>query len=318
MFDPTGFGLEVGPSYSPLLPKSAGYNVETIDHADADTLRRKYSGNAARIEEVDHVSDGRSMLEVIGQAGRYDFILASHVIEHVTDIVRFLQDCEELLRPDGRLVLAVPDKRYCFDAFRPVSTAGDALQAYLERRQRHPAGILFDHVAYFCVTPESYVWKKQNLDDVTLKNRSSSAKSLFEAIRGGDTSYHDAHAWRFTPASFRLLVKLLRDNGYIRSGVTEFHTNRAPANGLHEFYIGLSSSAPSSPESDLDLLRQVEAELREVSFAAPRDPEKDALRAQLQAAMRRAEKLARANRKLVGSASWRLTAPLRYLKKKLT
>lgn len=318
MFDATGFGLEVGPSYGPLLPKAAGYNVETIDHADAETLRRKYSGNAARIEEVDHVSDGRSMLEVIGQAGRYDFILASHVIEHVTDIVRFLQDCEQILRPDGRLVLAVPDKRYCFDAFRPVSTAGDALQACLERRQRHPAGFLFDHVAYFCVTPESYVWRRRNLDDVTLKNRSGSAKSLFEAVRGGDTSYHDAHAWQLTPASFRLLVKLLRDNGYIGCGVAEFHTNRPPQNGLHEFYVSLSRSTPSSPESDLELLRQTETELREVSFTTTRDPEKDALRTQLQAVSRRAEKLARANRKLLESASWRVTAPLRYLRKRLS
>ena len=94
MFDPSGFGLEIGPSYNPLLPKRRGYNVEIVDHADAATLREKYRDNASRIEEVDYVSDGRSLLETIGHEQRYDFIFASHVVEHVTDIVRFIQDCE--------------------------------------------------------------------------------------------------------------------------------------------------------------------------------------------------------------------------------
>ena len=31
MFDPSGFGLEIGPSYNPLVPKSSGARIETID-----------------------------------------------------------------------------------------------------------------------------------------------------------------------------------------------------------------------------------------------------------------------------------------------
>jgi hypothetical protein len=33
--DLTGLGLEIGPSYNPLLPKSEGYRVRTADHLDA-------------------------------------------------------------------------------------------------------------------------------------------------------------------------------------------------------------------------------------------------------------------------------------------
>jgi predicted SAM-dependent methyltransferase len=165
MFDASGFGLEVGPSYNPLLPKSRGYNVETIDHADAAALREKYSDNASQIEEVDYVSDGRSILETIGKKERYDFIFASHVIEHVTDIVRFIQDCEALLKPDGLLVLAVPDKRFCFDALRPLSTVGQALQAYLEKRKRHSPGVLFDQAFYVCSKAQQTVWIEPTLDD---------------------------------------------------------------------------------------------------------------------------------------------------------
>nr|WP_189341866.1 methyltransferase domain-containing protein [Mesorhizobium sp. M2A.F.Ca.ET.067.02.1.1] len=314
MFDQTGFGLEVGPSYNPLLPKSEGFKVETIDHADAATLRKKYISNAENIEEVDYVSDGRSMLEIIGEQARYDFIVASHVIEHVTDIVRFLQDCEALLKPNGRLVLAVPDKRYCFDALRPLSTVGQALQAYAEKRQRHTAGSLFDHVGYFCKTPRGTVWKEQVLDDIIVPFTAGEANDKFNTVLASD-QYHDVHAWQFTPASFRFLVKTLRDTGYIQSGEASFYKHPCPQPGMHEFYISLSKAAGPIEESGTSLLRQAEAELREVSFDAPRpDPEKVELRAQLEAARRQAKYLESVNQQLRASTSWRVTAPLRYLK----
>lgn len=265
MFDPNGFGLEVGPSYNPFLPKSEGYNVETIDHADAKTLREKYSDNASRIEDVDYISDGRSMAEIIGEVDRYDFIFASHVIEHVTDIIRFIQDCETLLKPDGRLVLAVPDKRYCFDVLRPLTTVGQALQAYAEKRKRHPAGVLYDHFAYFCEKNGHGIWISPDLDGADLPKASSEAHQIFEmALTTPD--YHDAHAWQFTPSSFRLLVKKIRDLGYIESGEASFYKHDIGHLGMHEFYASLSKSAAPLAESDLTLIRQTELELREIKI----------------------------------------------------
>lgn len=101
MFDTSGFGLEIGPSYNPLLPKAEGYNVETVDHASAEKLREKYrtlEGAAERIEDVDYISDGGPLSELIGISKPYDFIFGSHVIEHVPDFVRFLQSCHALLK----------------------------------------------------------------------------------------------------------------------------------------------------------------------------------------------------------------------------
>ena len=77
--------------------------------------------DVSAVEEVDYISDGRPMTEVIGARHRFDWIVASHVIEHVPDLLAFLIDCEALLKPGGSLVLALPDKRCFFDALRPVS-----------------------------------------------------------------------------------------------------------------------------------------------------------------------------------------------------
>jgi predicted SAM-dependent methyltransferase len=320
MFDSSGFGLEVGPSYNPLLPKSR-FNVETIDHADAATLREKYSDNSSKIEEVDYISDGRSLLEIIGKPERYDFIFASHVIEHVTDIVRFIQDCETLLKPDGRLVLAVPDKRYCFDALRPISTVGQALQAYAERRVRHTPGVVFDQTAYVCGKAQNIVWIEPTIDGVALIHSTELAKQTFENALESN-AYHDAHGWQFTPTSFRFLIKQLRHLGYIRSGELAFHKHGPLEPGMHEFYISLSKGAPTLPDADIDLLKQIESELHEIDPGSKvQNPRKDdpltetaAARQQLDAANQKIRQLEAMNAALVKSTSWRVTAPLRYIR----
>jgi len=322
MFDPKGFGLEVGPSYNPLLPKSH-FNVETIDYADAATLREKYRNNASKIEEVDYVSDGRSLLEIIGKPERYDFIVASHVIEHVTDIVRFIQDCEALLKPDGRLVLAVPDKRYCFDALRPISTVGQALQAYAERRRRHTPGILFDNVAYVCGKGSEIVWMEPDLDGAVLLHSQESAKQAFDEAQESDI-YHDAHGWQFTPTSFRFLIKQLRSLGYIRSGEIAFHKHDTSQPGMFEFYVSLSKTAAILPDADIDLLKQVQTELNQISpVRVESHPEADAAdlsghisaeASELDAANRKIQELEAINDALLQSKSWKMTAPLRYFR----
>jgi predicted SAM-dependent methyltransferase len=324
LFDHAGFGLEVGPSYEPLLPKSAGYNVEVVDHADTETLRKKYrnlpSVDASRIETVDYVSDGRSLIEIIGQEERYDYVLACHAIEHVTDIVRFLQDCEKLLKPGGRLVLVVPDKRFCFDALLPVSTVGQALQVYHEGRSRHSPGRVFDHISMRSRRNGADIWLEADLDGVELLNSKALAQGEFERLRNSD-DYVDIHGWQFTPSSFRYLIKSLRELGYIQSGELAFKKNGPFVACAHEFYISLSKDAPGNQETDIGLLKAVEAELSEItpsaaaaSDAQRRQHEINRLASELAATRSLLDHERHDNAALRASTSWRLTSPLRYLR----
>jgi glycosyltransferase involved in cell wall biosynthesis/predicted SAM-dependent methyltransferase len=270
LFDTRGFGLEVGPSYNPLLPKSMGYNVEIVDHADADALREKYrndpNADASRIEKVDYVSDGGSLVDLIGQKERYDFIVASHVIEHVTDIIRFLRDCEALLKPDGLLVLAVPDKRYCFDTLRPVSTVGQALDVFREKRSRHSPGAVFDHSSMISRKSGGIVWLEPTLDDLDFIHTLNDARSQFE---NAETAPHyiDIHRWQFTPSSFRYFVRVLHDIGYVESREVSFHKNDDAPLNRHEFYMTLSKNGPAGDVSLLQLLRDSEREIRQIAVS---------------------------------------------------
>jgi SAM-dependent methyltransferase len=211
LFDCGGLGLEIGPSHNPLMPKSAGFNVEILDYLDADGLRKKYTyagQDVSRIEEVDYISDGRPMTEVIGDRNRYDWIIASHVIEHVPDLVAFLADCEALLKPRGSLVLAVPDKRCCFDILRPISTVGQVLQAHIDRRIRPAPGTIFDDLAYARKRNGQIGWAlndKSRLDPV---RSIEEARQVFEHA-SKTTDYLDVHCWVFVPSSFRLILNTL-------------------------------------------------------------------------------------------------------------
>src|SRR5688572_25412862 len=88
-----GLGLEVGPSHDPVAPKAAGYNVHIVDHLPQDELKAKYAGhgvNIDNIEPVDFVWTGQPLDELVGGKQIYDWIIASHVIEHVPDLIRFV------------------------------------------------------------------------------------------------------------------------------------------------------------------------------------------------------------------------------------
>jgi SAM-dependent methyltransferase len=262
MFDPAGVGLEIGGSISPLLTKRDGYRIETLDHASAADLREKYQDDPrvdiARIEDVDYVTDGRSIAETVLRRQCYDYILASHVIEHVPDPLGFMQDCALLLKDGGVLVLAVPDKRRCFDVFQSLSTTGQVLQAHLEKRTRHTAGTMFDHCANHATRGNEIAWQASSDAPLRLVHDLDFALWRYRTVRDS-TDYHDAHAWYFTPSSWRLIVSDLNHAGDLALKEKAF----ADGDGC-EFYTSLSLAGAGCPVDRLTLVKRTIAEQREV------------------------------------------------------
>ena len=96
-----GLGLEISAGCSPIAPKKQGFRVHVLDHCDKDALSEKYRPHGIaveNIEEVDFVWDGRPYGELIGRRHLYDWIIASHVLEHTTDLIGFLNDCDSLFK----------------------------------------------------------------------------------------------------------------------------------------------------------------------------------------------------------------------------
>ena len=188
-----------------------------------------------KIEEVDFVWTGGSLADAVPEPlhSTFDALIASHVIEHTPDMIGFLEAAAALLKPEGGVVLAVPDKRYCFDYFQPLTTTGQLLEAHAERRSRHTRRLAFDHVAYAVKSGGSGTWGQQPLQELCFIHSIEQARNLFDAI-GANEEYVDLHAWRFLPASFELLLLELA-----RLGETDWRVERiSPTSGC-EFFAWL-------------------------------------------------------------------------------
>lgn len=256
-----GLGLEIGPSHNPVAPKRQGFNVEIVDHLDQQGLIEKYRHHGVdvdAIESVDYVWSGEPLSELIADTGRYDWIIASHVIEHVPDVIGFLDECQKLLKPAGVLSLAVPDKRFCFDHFRPISSTGDLIQAHLEKRRRHPPGWVFDYFSSAASLNGAITWVQGNRGALKYIHPIEQARQLFMSSLAQDSPYIDIHGWRFTPSSFRLVLLELRFLELIGLNEVCFVESRGC-----EFFVSLSADSAPIALDRLQLARQVERELAE-------------------------------------------------------
>jgi 2-polyprenyl-3-methyl-5-hydroxy-6-metoxy-1,4-benzoquinol methylase len=241
----TSFGLEIGPSYSPLAARKDGWNIEIADHLDTKGIREKYAawgvdGNS--IEDVDYVIGTDGLFAAIGEEKRFDFILASHVIEHVPDVIKFLDDCYRLLKFDGVLSLVVPDKKFCFDVLKPLSTTGQILQAHIDKRTRHSPGTIYDaHALHVSREDGRIVWPGQSdIEKIKFVHSATEAKNIMDNYFAS-SDYLDVHAWVFSPESFEFII-----NDLLEIRLTEFRIAKFFATEGHEFFVSLKKSGEQS------------------------------------------------------------------------
>jgi SAM-dependent methyltransferase len=118
-----GSGLEIGALSQPMVTH-AGMRVQYVDRHTTAELREEYAslgkGHLKRFVEPDIVDDG-TRLTTIADA-THDFLIAAHVIEHLTDPIGALANWARVVRPGGLVYLVVPDKRGSFDRRRVRTT----------------------------------------------------------------------------------------------------------------------------------------------------------------------------------------------------
>lgn len=246
--------IEIGPSFNPLAPKRDGWCSYSVDHTDQEGLVNKYrqdpSVNVGLIEPVDFVwTEGKLSDAVpVEHHGTFDVFLASHVIEHIPDLIGFLSSAEVLCRPSAKMTLAIPDKRVCFDFFRPLSTTGDFLVAHWERRSRHSPKSLWDYFAYQVTKNGAPGWGRTDQAPVAFTYAVDEALAWTQKHDRG--AYIDAHGSTFVPASFALILLELA-----RVGFTDWYIERSEAAEYTEFYVWLQRGglARAAALSDADL-----------------------------------------------------------------
>lgn len=252
-----GLGVEIGPSHNPVTPKKEGYRVHVIDHLNREQLLEKYRDHnlhLENIEDVDFVWNGETYAELTGKRKFYNWIIASHLIEHIPDLIGFLNNCDEILKDDGVVSLVIPDKRFCFDHYRPISGLAGIIDSHLEKHTLHTPGTVAEFFLNGVSRGGSIAWGGFTAGEYTFNNTLEQAREGINRVTA-QKEYIDVHAWCFSPHSFRLIMHDLYSLGFIQLREVAFFRTQG-----FEFYITLGRRGNGVNLSRMEMLQIIEAE----------------------------------------------------------
>jgi SAM-dependent methyltransferase len=240
-----GRGLEIGPLASPVVPRKLG-DVYYVDHLPTDDLIAKYTSDPnvdeSMIVPTDFVWGSNTLAEAVGSAAPFDYVVASHVLEHVPDLVGWLAEVAAVLRPGGRLSLALPDRRYTFDVRRRDSDVSEVVEASLLHLRRPAVRAIFDHFYRFVFANPGAIWAGLAGHD----NPAPDAETaLAFATKAATTdAYLDTHCWVFSDATFVDLMATLMAMGLVTLSFVAFRPTQP---GDFEFFVTLERADDGLP-----------------------------------------------------------------------
>ncbi|MCL2207715.1 MAG: class I SAM-dependent methyltransferase [Fibromonadales bacterium] len=202
--------LEIGPLDRPIFKKETA-NVFYADIRDTQAVKDFYENNnkdninIEGIVNIDYVIK-ETYSQSIKDDEKFDYIVMSHVIEHIPELIKFFNDVKNVLNPNGKLCLAVPDHRFCFDRFRQPTSFAEVYNIYVNGIKNSPTRVLD---AYLNETENDCVYWWNNYTNYEYlpvsKDQFEKAKvNYFKALNG---EYVDCHFSVFTPETFLLLMR---------------------------------------------------------------------------------------------------------------
>ncbi len=229
--------LEIGPFDN---PKCVGDNTKYFDIYDSERLKKEAKERGREYnnvpQKIDYVSSQGDLL-IVNEA--FDLVFSCHSIEHQPNLINHLRNVEKLLKPKGCYAMIVPDMRYTFDYYSPISTLGQVIEDYENDKMfnslsdvlnmsflrthnnplRHwrgdhgkPFGLRDSHLekeAYVNIGGKIFC-DSGNMDYTEIKELIQHYKKSRE-----NGVYIDAHSYRFTPKSFEYIIFVLKKLGYI-------------------------------------------------------------------------------------------------------
>lgn len=214
--------LEIGAGSIPLATSATSVKYADRHVGDRDGTWPELRG-APRGPEADYDVD----LDVSGLSGipreSFDSVAMSHVIEHLADPLGAIVACHEILKPNGRLALFVPDMRHTFDCDRSLTTTDHVIYDFGARR------VSDEHIREYCAA----IYARESIHPAEVRewhNPDKLTPALFDLHRR--RSIH-VHVWtpntfwellRTPPIAsrFRVMISFSIDDGFQVSRRDEF------------------------------------------------------------------------------------------------
>ncbi len=277
----TGAGIEIGALDTPLAVPS-GVQVRYVDRVPTEQLHQQYAElPEAEFVPVSIVGDAQDLSALADES--VDFVIANHLLEHLENPIAGLREMLRVIRTGGVLYLALPDPRVTFDVDRELTPLEHVVDEYRNGTERTREA----HFTEWVAKAEKHVEWMQKAGVSTGPERVRELMDL-------DYSIH-FHVWR--PDTFLEFLVAAIHEANLTMELVEFIPRQ---NGDDEYiFVFLKGIAP------VDVVVPPLPEERQVQQ----------LRTELTALRAKIEDLtATADRRLaavIGSRSWRVTAPLR-------
>lgn len=126
-----GSGLEIGALHEPAKvgPACKVSYFDAVTESDAARLFPEIPSE--KLVHVDYLGDlDRGGLAQFGN-GSFDFVIANHVLEHVSNPIGAVRELFRIVKSDGCVLIAIPDKEYTFDRGRAPTPYAHLWQDYL-------------------------------------------------------------------------------------------------------------------------------------------------------------------------------------------
>ena len=197
--------MEISPNLAPMVTKNEGWNVKYLDLVTTETLiERAKSKNIAveSVPKIDYVYNPKFLISETVAPEKFDFVVSSHVIEHIPDLILHFQDIGKILNPNGVYCFIVPDMNLCFDIKKPQTSLGTLIEAHINQHRQAPLSAVIDEYRYGVKLNGQGAWSTEDVGTYTPKydHINGRIKDLLE--KPNNLADWHGHIWRFTPSSF--------------------------------------------------------------------------------------------------------------------
>ncbi len=116
-----GIGLDLGPWHQPFpMNNATSYLVDRYTPSEMLEVFDEFSSDMNLDIRSDYICNFD--LEYLDQfeSNKYDFVIASHLLEHLAQPFLFLKEIHRILKLGSDVIIALPDKRRTFDKSREL------------------------------------------------------------------------------------------------------------------------------------------------------------------------------------------------------
>lgn len=113
--------------------------VDNVNYESASFFGHYEKGQTFRYYRhkvgMQYIAEGSDLKEIAPDT--YDFVLSSHSLEHTANPLKALKEWHRVIKPGGKLVLLLPDKRYTFDHKRAYTTFEHLVEDFTQNTTEH-------------------------------------------------------------------------------------------------------------------------------------------------------------------------------------